>query len=147
MMTIKGFMTEHHKACDEMLANVEQAVGAKNFDTAIMLFEEFRDEILKHFDMEETYLFPMFEEKHSMTGGGPVQVMTMEHEQVRGLFLKLEEALALKESDRFFSLSESLMILIQQHNMKEEQMLYTMIQNLFGHENDAIVEHLKQYGK
>jgi hemerythrin-like domain-containing protein len=69
----------------------------------------------------------------------------MEHEQARTVFPKIEESIKEKDSDRFFGLSESLMILIQQHNSKEEQMLYTMIQNLLNNENDTILDGLKNY--
>jgi hemerythrin-like domain-containing protein len=63
------------------------------------------------------------------------------------LFLKLDEAMEQKMSDRFFSLSESLMILLQQHNAKEDQMLYTMIQAHLSSDNDTIVERLMNYGR
>ena len=36
------------------------------------------------------------------------------------------EALLDKDKDAYLSLAESMMILLQQHNMKEEQMLYAM---------------------
>jgi len=38
----------------------------------------------------------------------------------------MEETLKNKNKDEFLSLGESPMILIQQHNMKEEQILYPM---------------------
>jgi hemerythrin-like domain-containing protein len=145
-MTIKAFMSHDHKRCDEMLAEVENAVEMGNFDAASAMQEELVYATLKHFDMEERYLFPMFDENNPMAGGcGPTHVMRMEHDQARTVFPKMREALEHKDSDRFFGLSESLMILLQQHNAKEEQMLYTMIQNMFATQNDAIVEHLQSY--
>ncbi|WP_428024867.1 hemerythrin domain-containing protein [Arcobacter sp.] len=144
-MTIKEYMTQNHKECDEILAQLENAVENNNWNKAIELNEKFKNETLKHFDIEENYLFPMFDEKASTGGCGPTQVMKMEHEQARTVFPKIEESIKEKDSDRFFGLSESLMILIQQHNSKEEQMLYTMIQNLFNDENETIIEALKNY--
>jgi len=144
-MTIKEFMSNNHKECDELLALLESAVEKGNWNNAVELNEKFKNETLKHFEMEENYLFPMFDEKASTGGCGPTQVMKMEHEQARTVFPKIEESIKEKDSDRFFGLSESLMILIQQHNSKEEQMLYTMIQNLLNNENDTIVDGLKSY--
>lgn len=144
-MTIKEYMTYNHKECDELLAKLENEVENGNWDDAIKLNNDFANETLKHFSMEENYLFPMFEEKASTGGCGPTQVMRMEHDQARTIFPKIEESIKEKDSDRFFGLTESLMILLQQHNAKEEQMLYTMIQNLFGNENDTIVNGLKSY--
>jgi hemerythrin-like domain-containing protein len=145
-MTIKDFMTHQHRACDELLALAEDAIDKKDFEDAGEKYNDFKEETLKHFEMEEGYLFPLFEEKSEMTQG-PTQVMRMEHTQAKMLFLKLDEAMSQKESERFFSLSESLMILLQQHNAKEEQMLYTMIQSHLNADNDTIVERLMSYGK
>ena len=36
-------------------------------------------------------------------------------------------------------------ILLQQHNAKEEQMLYTMIQQHLGGQNDEIVKKLQEW--
>jgi hemerythrin-like domain-containing protein len=38
----------------------------------------------------------------------------------------MAEAVERKDTDAYLSLAESMMILLQQHNMKEEQMLYAM---------------------
>ncbi|NOR57820.1 MAG: hemerythrin domain-containing protein, partial [Sulfurimonas sp.] len=95
-----------------------------------------------HFKMEEMVLFPMFEQKTGMTEG-PTQVMVMEHEQMRKLLSKMEDAVESNDNDKFFSLSETLMILMQQHNMKEEQMLYTMIQQHLGDDADHIISRMR----
>jgi DUF438 domain-containing protein len=78
-----------------------------------------------HFAREEELLFPAFEAAtgHTM---GPTRVMRMEHDQMRGLFVSAAEALAAHDARRFLGVSESLMVLVQQHNMKEEQILYPM---------------------
>lgn len=145
-MTIKDFMTHSHRGCDQLEALAEDAMDKKDFEEAQKKYEDFKEETLKHFLMEEEYLFPLFEEKSGMTHG-PTQVMRMEHTQAKMLFLKLDEAMEQKMSDRFFSLSESMMILLQQHNAKEEQMLYPMIQAHLSSDNDEIVARLMNYGK
>jgi hemerythrin-like domain-containing protein len=53
---------------------------------------------------------------------------------------QLLEAIENDNKDKFFGLSETLMILLQQHNMKEEQMLYTMAQQHLSADADRIVE-------
>ncbi|NPA66377.1 MAG: hemerythrin domain-containing protein [Epsilonproteobacteria bacterium] len=143
-MTIKDFMTHKHRECDHLLATAEDVVESGDFDDAMQKYIAFKDETLKHFDMEEEYLFPMFEEKTGMTQG-PTQVMRMEHAQAKSLFEKMDEAYNAKDKDRIFGLGESMNILLQQHNQKEEQMLYTMIQQHFMGENDAVVEKLTSW--
>jgi iron-sulfur cluster repair protein YtfE (RIC family) len=121
-MTIKDFMTHKHRECDHFLAEAESAVESGDFDSAMEKYIAFKNETLKHFDMEEEYLFPMFEEKTGMTQG-PTQVMRMEHSQAKSLFEKMDEA----------------------YNAKEEQMLYTMMQQHFMGENDEIVSKLTNW--
>jgi len=51
----------------------------------------------------------------------------MEHQQMRALVQELDNALAAKVKDEYLGLSETLMVMMQQHNMKEEMMLYPMM--------------------
>jgi len=143
-MTIKDFMTHKHRECDHFLAEAEEAVEKGDFDTALEKYLAFKDETLKHFDMEEEFLFVKFEEKTGMTQG-PTQVMRMEHAQAKSLFEKMDEAYNAKDKERIFGLGESMNILLQQHNAKEEQMLYTMIQQHLMDENEAIVKKLAEW--
>jgi len=64
--------------------------------------------------------------------GGPVAVMRMEHEQVRELLQKLENSFEKQDQDGFLGTAETLLILMQQHNMKEEQILYPMAERMLA---------------
>jgi hemerythrin-like domain-containing protein len=141
MSNIKEFMSQDHKDCDEIFAQMEDAVANKSED-ALEKFEKFQDSLTKHFKMEEMVLFPQFEQKTGMTQG-PTQVMVMEHEQMRELLSKMQEAIETNDKDKFFGLSETIMILMQQHNMKEEQMLYTMIQQHLGEDADYLITQMR----
>ncbi len=118
-------MKEEHRACDTLFAKAEEAVSLKEWDSCIKAFEIFAHETLTHFKKEEEELFPAFENQTGNTQG-PTMVMKYEHEQVRNLIGKMAEALEKQDQDAYLSLAESMMILLQQHNMKEEQMLYAM---------------------
>jgi len=124
-MIITNYMRDEHRACDELFVTAEKSVIDGDFQKAKEDFLLFADETLRHFKKEEESLFPEFE---SITGTteGPTRVMIFEHEQVRGLMGKMAEAVENEDKDSYLSLAESMMILLQQHNMKEEQMLYTM---------------------
>jgi hemerythrin-like domain-containing protein len=124
-MIISQFMTKEHRDCDTEFAAAEQAAANGDWAEAETKFLAFSNDTLRHFKREEEELFPAFE---TQTGSaeGPTQVMRYEHEQVRGLIGKLAEAIESQDKDAYLSLCESMMILLQQHNMKEEQMLYAM---------------------
>jgi len=76
---------------------------------------------------------------------GPTQVMRHEHAQARDLIEKLERAIENKDKETFLSAGESLMILIQQHNMKEEQILYPMSDQHLS--SEEVVEKLSSLGE
>ena len=143
-MFIAQYLTEEHRKCDQLYAQAEQAVSENNWEKARELFQKFKDCTVLHFKKEEEILFPEFEAKTGMVMG-PTQVMRHEHNQARELLEKLESALEEEDRDTFLSAGESLMILIQQHNMKEEQILYPMSdQNL---ESEDMVEKMSGLGE
>ncbi len=122
-------MTQDHRECDNLYAPLEQAINAEDFEKALELFVPFRDAMLRHFAMEEEVLFPKLEE---FIGGGegPTYVMRMEHDQIRSIINQLGEAIEAKNCDKALGLGETFMIMTQQHNMKEEQVLYPMSERL-----------------
>lgn len=137
------FMTQKHRDCDDVFTQAESAVAAENWRDAQALFKSFESELVIHLDAEETVLFPQFEEATGMTSG-PTHVMRMEHQQMRGLCQELLSALTDKNKDDFLGLSETLLVLMQQHNMKEEMMLYPMAQQHIS-EQSSLLDSLKNH--
>ena len=58
---------------------------------------------------------------------GPTEMMRMEHDQMRTLFTEMKDALEKQQGDDFLGAADTLLILMQQHNIKEEQILYSMM--------------------
>ncbi len=141
MSTIKEYLSADHGRCDELFANMEDA-ASNDIETSKEAYELFAGETERHFQMEERVMFLEFEQKTGMTQG-PTAMMRHEHTQMRGLIKDMGDAIDAKDKDKFFGSSETLMILMQQHNMKEEQMLYTMAQQHLSAESDRIVEMMK----
>ncbi len=125
MERITASLEAHHKSCDQQFALVEEAVSQQKWDEAMRLQTLFADQLNSHFLTEEQTLFPAFENKTGMSSG-PTQVMRMEHTQMRGLLEELDKALQQRDQDEFLGCSETLLMLMQQHNMKEENILYPM---------------------
>jgi len=143
-MSISQFMTNEHRECDTIFAEAEQAAANGDWEKAEKAFLKFSNETLRHFKREENELFPAFEAQTGNTQG-PTQVMRYEHDQVRGLIGKMAEALETQDKDAYLSLCESMMILLQQHNMKEEQMLYAMCERVLPPNlKDETLEKMKQ---
>lgn len=143
-MSITQYMTEEHRRCDNYYAEAEKAAMEGNWERAEEMFNKFKEKTLLHFKKEEEVLFPEFEERTGIVMG-PTQVMRHEHAQARELLDRLENALKNKNKEEFLSIGESLMILIQQHNMKEEQILYPMSDQHL--ESEEMVEKLSEIGE
>ena len=127
---VVDFFTGDHRACDELWAKVEEAVG-QGGSQAGQALSEFDGAMRRHFDMEEQVLFPAFE-RFTGARGGPTQVMRMEHQQMRGVLDQMAQAGAAQKWEQALDHGDTLMMLIQQHNMKEEGILYPMTDNVLG---------------
>lgn len=143
---ISQFMRDDHRACDHFYSDAEAALLAKDVEKAKALFEQFSKATLHHFDMEEKELFITFEKRTGMMGG-PTQMMRYEHQQLRSLLESMRLALSENRINDFFGIGESMMIMLQQHNMKEEQMLYPMIDRALGGDAEHVIQTLKEMGQ
>jgi iron-sulfur cluster repair protein YtfE (RIC family) len=142
MSTISEFMTNHHKQCDELFVDAESAVDKEQWDVVADKWPLCHNEIETHFRREEEVLFPKFESVTGMTGG-PTQMMRIEHQQIRELFKEMDKAVKAKDKVNYMGLSETLMVTMQQHNMKEEQILYPMIDGAITSQDELIDTMLK----
>ena len=136
-------MADDHRQCDDYFVAIEQAVHKGEWDSARAAFVHFRDAVLRHLDVEETVLFPAFEERTGMRMG-PTQVMRGEHAQMRELIEAAEAALVGHDADEYSGNAETLLILTQQHNMKEENILYPMCDQHLGPQLDALLPQLER---
>jgi iron-sulfur cluster repair protein YtfE (RIC family) len=141
MSTILDFLGTDHRACDEFFAAAEVAAVQENWDSARSLFDRFHMAMDRHMAMEEQVLFPAFEAK---TGNamGPTEVMRMEHEQMRGLMNDMGAAIASGNGTSYLGLSETLNMLMQQHNLKEESMLYPMSDRVLANARDELIRDM-----
>ena len=142
MSTISSFLTTDHRACDEEFADMENAVASGDWDLSAEKLNKFITDLLHHFDMEEKVMFPTFEDVTGMIQG-PTMIMRMEHSQMRNILEDLKADIEKKDKNHFFGVSESLMMLMQQHNMKEEQMLYAMADMHLGALVSKVIEDMK----
>lgn len=131
MDTIYTTLKREHAHCDDLFAAAENSVADQDWDRATLPFEAFRSATLLHFEREEAVLFPEFEARTGMHGG-PTFVMRAEHDQMRDSLDAMVSALQRRDGKAFLNLSDSLLILLRQHNMKEEQILYPMADQALG---------------
>ena len=141
-MTILELMVGHHRQCDDAFAKLENLVAGNDWSNP-GAFEEFFSIMTKHFQAEEEVLFAAVEKK---MGGpiGPTQVMRQEHQQMSNLMGQMKEAFGAKDQKKFLSVSDTWMVIAQQHNMKEEEILYPMMDDALREDTAAVINKTKE---
>jgi len=141
MSTLSTFMSSGHKTCDEAFAIAEEAALGGNWHQASDAFNAFHNDMAQHFRMEEEILFPAL----ISSGGpsGPVSIMLMEHAQMNELIEQMADSVAGQDAEEYGGLSETLLIVMQQHNLKEEQILYPIADRILAWQMDELFTRLK----
>lgn len=142
MHSLTDRMGQHHRECDALFAETESAVARKDWTLACVRFGAFRAELEAHFEAEEQLLFPRFEAVTGMRDG-PTRVMRAEHAAMREALASVADALARQDGDDFSGESETLFVMMQQHNMKEEGVLYPMCDQRLAGEAEALGERIE----
>jgi uncharacterized protein (DUF2249 family) len=140
--SLRTFLAEDHRRCDALYAEAEAAAQAGDSERTRNLSAAFSFGMHRHFTMEEEGFFTEFEARAGMQGGGPTEIMREEHAQMRGLLDRLDAAAAAADFKTLLSAGETLLILMEQHNVKEEQMLYVFADEVFAGVTDELVKRL-----
>ncbi len=141
MDRIGNYLAPDHRQCDDYFSAAEEAAQQGEWTAATAQFNQFLIAMQHHFVKEETVLFPAFEQS-TRNAGGPTEVMRMEHTQMRELFQDLQQAIASRDANAYAGAAETLLILMQQHNLKEEQMLYRMCDQMLAQESGDLIERM-----
>jgi iron-sulfur cluster repair protein YtfE (RIC family) len=137
---VSEFLGGDHRRLDAMLSTVEGLVASGAFAQAAPGFAEFACGLSRHIDMEETVLFPAFEEKTGMADG-PTRVMRAEHLEIRRLLDFLASAIGASDAAGFTDADRRLHEVLGEHNQKEERILYPMSDRVAGgerHRDDLV---------
>ena len=126
-----------------MFVDSENHVCKNSWSDATACFTQFKTTIEHHFEMEEQVLFSAFEQRTGSTQG-PTEVMRNEHRQIRAIIAMLMKSLALQEKDEYLGHSETMNIMIQQHNLKEENILYPMTDQMLSQIRPDIIDAMSK---
>lgn len=138
MRTIASYLDREHRLCDEQFELAEANVSSGNWEQADRQFSFFLDLFHRHLDKEEQVLFPRLERALG-NAYGPTLVMRSEHNHMRNLLAQMKTALNRRSSAEFYDHSDMLRLLLQQHNLKEERILYPQADQVLERDADAIV--------
>jgi iron-sulfur cluster repair protein YtfE (RIC family) len=114
-----------HGACDRCFADAEAAVAAGRWEEAGRTFAEFEAAFERHLRAEEDVLFPALLEGAAQAEG-MTGVMRAEHADMREVVAQMAARLARCDAEGFLGQADTLLVLMQQHNLKEESVLYPL---------------------
>lgn len=142
-MTIAALMQDHHGRCDATFADAEDAVRRGRWAEGRALLAAFGRDLDSHLAAEEEILFPAFEQVTGMREG-PTQMMRYEHGQMRSVLAQMVAAAAGQDGEEFAGAAETLLVLMQQHNAKEEHILYPMCESALTAEAENLTRRLRE---
>ena len=142
---LASFFKQDHRDCDSGWANLEELLDKADIEKARPVWEEYDKSMRRHLAMEEEILFPAFDVKSGMGGRGPTAMMKMEHQQMRGLLDQIGDAIAAGDTQEAMDIGDTLLMLVQQHKVKEEGMLYPMAESMLVSEWARMAEMLEEY--
>lgn len=141
---LEAFFSQQHREADAHWAAVEAAVQAGECAGIQAATAAFVRSLRQHLDLEEKVLFPEFVVATGIQHG-PTTVMTAEHRQMRALLDEIEAAAEGDDREALIGQGDSLLMLTQQHNMKEEAMLYPMCEDHLQERWSHILQRAREF--
>ena len=136
----REYLTWDHARLDALFDDVIHLVEQASFDEARERFAPFAYGLARHIAFEETLLFPIFEARAG--GSGPVPVMRVEHEEIQESLRAMAAALAKRDAVAFSGAVATLVL--GEHNIKEEQVLYPVFDELVPDAERVALVHRMQ---
>lgn len=113
------FERDHHE-----IDAIFEKLAFQDIKRDLFLFQEFDKRLERHIVWEEKILFPAIAAVNPMIGQGPVRMMNMEHEVIRHSKTNARRAFEKGELSQAREHCETVKSMLEQHNMKEEHILY-----------------------
>ena len=126
--TISTMFDEDHERLD-LLFKSFQTLKRTDLPKAKSVFLEFKAGLQRHVAWEEEVMFPLWEKKSGMTGGGPTIVMRNEHREIGECLESLARKIQAQNPETDHE-EEILLDLLDRHNMSEEEVLYPEMDHL-----------------
>jgi hemerythrin-like domain-containing protein len=144
MESISSYMQQDHAIIDGIAERAVAAAQARDWGVLARDGGEFLRRLRQHIEVEEEVLFPAFEQRTGMATAGPSGVMRIEHEQMRPILAQMQAAVEAQDGAAYQRGSKALLDILMPHNMKEEQMMYPMLDAAVGEDAQALLADVKK---
>lgn len=146
MEKLSIYCAKDHARCDAMYQAVLARVTARDWQQAALCFAGFAQALMRHMAMEETVLFTAVEQVTG-TRAGPIQVLRVEHQQLRGILQRLAGAIAQCRLTDFADHADTFRIMLQQHSLKEDGMLYPLADRVLQARHAELIGQMTAFAR
>lgn len=141
---VAEYLQWDHERLDGVLQTFHSHVRSGAWSAAEERFGVFRTGLERHIRMEEEILFPVFEQSSPMSGCGPTTVMRSEHVNIKEILAQVVTDTAGRSESGIARALDALAVVLGGHNMKEENILYPMCDEVLGSAGaDGVVRKLQ----
>jgi regulator of cell morphogenesis and NO signaling len=143
--SIADYFEQDHDRLDQLYRDYLQQKHV-HFANAREKFISFKHGLERHITWEEQILFPMFHRKTGIAEG-PVAVMEEEHRQILNILEHINSKLQNNDSSSS-RVEHDLMVLLGGHNIKEENVLYPVLDHLLTEDEKAsLIQQMKIFAE
>ena len=144
LRTVNEALSWDHDRLDALEGAAFEARSQGHLAEAAAMYAAFAFGLRRHIRFEEELLFPEFEEKtgHSATAG-PTMVMRDEHREILDCLDRIQASIT-DPASTAESVRHALHLVLGNHNLKEENIVYPMTDQALGAEaRDALVRRIQ----
>jgi iron-sulfur cluster repair protein YtfE (RIC family) len=142
MTELSRYLRADHRYCDGLVDLIEPLAVNGKWDEARQALAAFLRAQEQHIEREERVLFPAMEQAHGAPLG-PVRMMRAEHEDMRALLVRTAAAVSRRDPAELAAVMQTLRMVLQQHCLKEESVLYPMADVLLAGQDANLVQALE----
>jgi hemerythrin-like domain-containing protein len=144
MTTMSGYLADDHRNCDALLRRAVDLVTHAQWPQACHAITAFHNALERHMMIEERILFAAFERAlgHAV---GPTAAMRAEHLRIRAVAQRLADSVQQSDSAVFTKHAEVLLLVLHQHDEKEEGVLYPMIERVLAQRCDEVLAAMQAF--
>jgi iron-sulfur cluster repair protein YtfE (RIC family) len=130
--SVHSFFTWDHHRLDGVLDAVEKLVDEGDLERAQRAFCHYDRGMRRHMRIEEEVVFLLYAFERTGEAKGPVQLMREEHAVIQGFIEEMGTSLTRQDTRAFRAARDALGRFLPEHHLREEQMLYPLLDSLLG---------------
>lgn len=143
MTALGAYLQADHRYCDSLFELIEPLAAEGQWPKVEQAYDAFEAAVEQHLDREEAVLFPALEAAGA-GALGPTKMMRAEHEGMRDLLTQLGDAVRCRAVGEVAAVIDTLRIMLQQHNMKEENVLYPMADRVLADRSGELMQLMER---